>query len=243
MFKVIFQFIVFTLFFTFSVFSKNYEKIIVNGNDRISDETILVFSEITDDRILNESLINEILKKLYKSGFFKDVNVKLENNNLIINVIENPIIQTVFIKGIKRKKTEESLYEILSLKDRSSYNLSSVNKDENAILNYLKEEGYYFSKITSSYQDLGDNKIDLFYQVELGDKAKISKISFIGDKKFKDSILKNVIVSEEYRFWKFISGKKYLNENLINYDKRLLNNFFKNRGFFNVKIGSSFANY
>jgi outer membrane protein insertion porin family len=243
MFKVIFQFIFFTLIFTFSVFSKNYEKIIVNGNDRISDETILVFSEIIDEKILNENLINEILKKLYKSGFFKDVNVKLENNNLIINVIENPIIQTVFIKGIKRKKTEESLYEILSLKDRSSYNLSLVNKDENAILNYLKEEGYYFSKITSSYQDLGNNKIDLLYEVELGAKAKISKISFIGDKKFKDSILRNVIVSEEYRFWKFISGKKFLNEGLINYDKRLLNNFFKNRGFFNVKIGSSFANY
>ena len=243
MIKIFFQFIIFTLFFTFSVFSKNYEKIIVKGNDRISDETILVFSEITDNRNLNENLINDILKKLYKSGFFKDVNVKLENNNLIINVIENPIIQTVFIKGIKRKKTEESLYEILSLKDRSSYNLSLVNKDENAILNYLKEEGYYFSKITSSYQDLGDNKIDLLYEVELGDKAKISKISFVGDKKFKDSILRNVIVSEEYRFWKFISGKKYLNENLINYDKRLLNNFFKNRGFFNVKIGSSFANY
>ena len=104
MFKVIFQFIVFTLFFTFSVFSKNYEKIIVNGNDRISDETIIVFSEITDDRILNESLINEILKKLYKSSFFKDVTVKIENDNLIIDVLENPIIQTVFIEGIKRKK-------------------------------------------------------------------------------------------------------------------------------------------
>ena len=243
MFKVIIQFLLFSLFMIFSVFSKNYEKIIVNGNDRISDETIIVFSEITDDKNLSENLINEILKNLYKSGFFKDVNVKLENNNLIINVIENPIIQTVFIKGIKRKKTEESLYEILSLKDRSSYNLSSVNIDENTILNYLKEQGYYFSKITSSYQDLGDNKIDLLYEVDLGDKAKISKISFIGDKKFKDSILRNVIVSEEYRFWKLISGKKYLNENLINYDKRLLNNFFKNRGFFNVKIGSSFANY
>ena len=243
MFKVIFLFLFFSLFMTFSVFSKNYEKIIVNGNDRISDETILVFSEITDDKNLSENLINEILKNLYKSGFFKDVNVKLENDNLIINVIENPIIQTVFIKGIKRKKTEESLYEILSLKDRSSYNLSLVEKDENAILNYLKEKGYYFSNITSSYQDLGDNKIDLLYEVELGDKAIISKISFIGDKKFKDSILRNVIVSEVSRFWKIISGKKYLNENLINYDKKLLNNFFKNRGFFNVKIGSSFANY
>ena len=141
MFKVIFQFIIFFLFFTFSVFSKNYEKIIINGNDRISNETILVFSELNDDRTLNENLINDILKRLYKSGFFKDVNIKLENNNLIINVIENPIIQTVFIKGIKRKQTEESLYEILSLKDRSSYNLSLVKKDENAILNYLKDEG------------------------------------------------------------------------------------------------------
>ena len=243
MFKVIFHFIIFTLFLTFSVFSKNYEKIIVNGNDRISDETVLVFSEITNDKNLNENLINDILKKLYKSGFFKDVNIKLENNNLIINVVENPIIQTVFIKGIKRKKTEESLYEILSLKDRSSYNLSSVNKDENAILNYLKNEGYYFSNITSSYQDLGDNKIDLLYEIDLGNKAKISKISFIGDKKFKDGALRNIIISEEYRFWKIISGKKYLNENLINYDKKLLNNFYKNRGFFNININSSFANY
>jgi outer membrane protein insertion porin family len=176
MFKFIFQFIIFSSFLTFSVFSKNYEKIIVNGNDRISDETILVFSEIADDKILNENLTNDILKRLYKSGFFKDVSVKIENNNLIINVIENPIIQTVFIKGIKRKKTEESLYEILSLKDRSSYNLFLVNKDENAILNYLKEEGYYFTKITSSYQDLGDNKIDLLYKIDIGEKSKISKI-------------------------------------------------------------------
>ena len=92
--------------------------------------------------------------------------------------------------------------------------------------------GYYFSSITSSYQDLGDNKIDLFYKIDLGKKSKISKISFIGDKKVKDSTLRNIILSEEYRFWKFISGKKYLNENLINYDKRLLGNFYRNKGFF-----------
>ena len=242
MYKYIVKFLIFS-FFTFSVHAENYEKIIINGNERISDATILVFSEVDSVDFLDENSINDILKKLYNSGFFKDVTVKFENNNLTINVIENPIIQTVFIKGIKRKKTEESLYDILSLKDRSSYNLSTVKKDETAILNYLKEEGYYFSNITSSYQDLGDNKIDLLYEVELGEKAKISKISFIGDKKFKDGTLRNVIISEEYRFWKFISGKKFLNEDLINYDKRLLNNFYKNRGFFNVKIDSSFANY
>jgi outer membrane protein insertion porin family len=243
MFKFFIQLFLLTIFFTLSSYSKNYEKIIINGNERISNETILVFSEIKDNKLLDENSINEILKKLYKSGFFKDVTVKIEDNNLTIDVLENPIIQTVFIEGIKRKKTEESLYEILSLKNRSSYNLTSIKKDEAAILSFLKDDGYYFSKVTSSYQDLMDNKIDLFYQIELGEKSKISKISFIGDKKFKDSTLKNIIISEEYKFWKFLSGKKYLNENLINYDKKLLNNFYKNKGFFNVVIESSFANY
>ena len=243
MFKFLIQFILLSIFLTFSSYSKNYEKIIVNGNERISNDTILVFSEIQDNKVLDENSLNEILKKLYKSGFFKDVKVKIESNNLIIEVLENPIIQTVFIEGIKRKKTQESLYEILSLKNRSSYNSSLIKKDELAILSFLKNDGYYFSKVASSYQDLGDNKIDLLYQIELGEKSKISKISFIGDKKFKDSTLNNIIISEEYKFWKFLSGKKYLNENLINYDKRLLNNFYKNKGFFNVIIESSFANY
>ena len=243
MLKLFIQLILLSILLTFSAYSKNYEKIIVNGNERISNETILVFSEIQDNKALDENSINEILKKLYKSGFFKDVKVKIESNNLIIDVLENPIIQTVFIEGIKRKKTEESLYEILSLKNRSSYNSTLIKKDEVAILSFLKDEGYYFSKVTSSYQDLGDNKIDLLYQIELGEKSKISKISFIGDKKFKDSTLRNIIISEEYKFWKFLSGKKHLNENLINYDKRLLNNFYKNKGFFNVVIESSFANY
>ena len=243
MFKFFIQLILFSIFLIFSSYSKNYEKIIVNGSERISVETILVFSEIKDNKSLDENSINEILKKLYKSGFFKDVTVKIENNNLVISVLENPIIQTVFIEGIKRKKTEDSLYEVLSLKNRSSYNSFLIKKDEAAILNYLKDEGYYFSNITSSYQDLGGNIIDLFYKIDLGEKSKISKISFIGDKKVKDSTLRNIILSEEYRFWKFISGKKYLNANLINYDKRLLGNFYRNKGFFNVLINSSFANY
>ena len=243
MFKLLLQFIIISFFISFSAYSKNYKNIIINGNERISNETILIFSEIVENKSLDENSINNILKKLYKSGYFKDVSVKIQNNNLTINVLENPIIQTVFINGIKRKKTEESLYNILSLKNRSSYNSVLINKDENAILSYLKDQGFYFSRVISSYQNLGDNKIDLYYDIELGSKAKISKISFVGDKKFKDSTLRSIILSEEYRFWKFISGKKYLNEKLVNYDKRLLSNFYKNKGFYNVKIESSFARY
>ena len=243
MFKFFFHFIILSIFLTFSSHSKNYENIIINGNERISNETILVFSEISEDKPLDENSINDILKKLYKSGFFKDVSVKIENNNLTIDVIENPIIQTVFIEGIKRKKTEKNLYKALSLKNRSSFNSNLVKKDEAVILAFLKNQGYYFSDIITSTQSLGDNKINLIYKINLGNKAKISKISFIGDKKFKDSTLKGIILSEEYKFWKIISGKKYLNEDMINFDKRLMNNFYKNKGYYNIKIGSSFANY
>ena len=77
--------------------------------------------------------------------------------------------------------------------------------------------------------------------MDIGDKAKIKKITFIGDKIFKDRKLRSIIVSEEYKFWKFISGKKYLNQNLISLDERLLKNFYLNKGFYNVKINSSFA--
>jgi outer membrane protein insertion porin family len=243
MFKFFIQFILFSIFLTFSTYSKNYEKIIINGNERISNETILIFSEIEDGKVLDENSLNDILKKLFKSGFFKDVSVKFENNNLIIDVLENPIIQNVLIEGIKNSKLKESLYEVLSLKNRSSYNSALIKKDEAAILNFLKDKGYFFSNIVSSYQDLGGNKIDLLHRIDLGKKSKISKISFIGEKKFKDSTLKNIIISEEYKFWKFLSGRKYLNENIIDYDRKLLNNFYKNKGFFNVIIESSFANY
>ena len=243
MFKFFLHLILLSFFLTFSAYSKNYEKIIVNGNERISDQTILVFSEIQDNKTLDENSINEILKKLYKSGFFKDVSVKIENSDLIITVLENPIIQTVFIEGIKKNQLKEEIYGILSLKNRSSFNSTLVNSDEVAIINFLRNKGYYFSNITSSYDNKDNNKIDLFYNIDLGKKAKLSKISFIGDKQFKENLLRDVIVSEEYKFWKIISGKKFLNENLIKLDERLLINFYKNKGYYDVEIDSSIATY
>jgi outer membrane protein insertion porin family len=243
MFKLILNFIIFFFCLTFSVYSKNYEKIIINGNERISNETIIVFSEISNDKSLDENSINQILRRLYNTGFFKDVSIKIEDNQLIINVDENPIIQTVFIEGVKTKKIKNAIIDILSLKDRSSYNITLLKQDKIAIINLLKERGYYFSNITTSIVNLDDKKINLIYNIDIGNKSKISKISFIGNTNIKDKTLRNIIVSEEYKFWKLISGKKFLNEKLLNFDTQLLKNFYKNRGFFDVKIESSYAKY
>ncbi|MDB4246270.1 outer membrane protein assembly factor BamA, partial [Candidatus Pelagibacter sp.] len=162
MLKYFLQIFVIFFFLTLSIKSEEYNNVLIKGNERISNETILVFSELPNVKILDENSMNTILKKLYQSGFFKNVVIKIEKKNLIIDVIENPIIQTVFIEGIKRKKTVNSLYDILLLKNRSAFNLNSIKVDEQNILNFLRDDGYYFSKISTSYNDLKNNKIDLF---------------------------------------------------------------------------------
>ena len=243
MFKFVSQFFILFIFLTCLAKTEEFNNILIKGNERVSEETILVFSDLSNKNFLDENSINDVLKKLYDSGFFNNISIVIENKNLIIDVEENPIIQTVFIEGIKKKKLEESLFDVLTLKNRSSFNSFTAKKDVDKILKLLRTKGYYFSKVVATSQDLGSNKINLIYKIELGKKARITKISFIGDKKFKDNTLRNVILSEEFQFWKIVSGKKFLNESLIELDKKLLNNFYKNKGFYDVFIETSFANY
>ena len=216
-------------------------KITIEGNNRISPETIKMFSGVSEKDDLSENDLNQVLKNLYDSNFFELVSVKLENNILLITVKENPIIQNIIYEGIKSDDLLSDLKKNVVLKSRSSFNEITLKKDKVKINEFLKSLGYYFSKIDISVENLQDNKINLTYNISLGEKAKIKKISFIGNKIFKDKKLKSIILSEEYKSWKFLSGKKYLNEAMINYDKRLLKNFYLNKGFYNVVVNSSYA--
>ena len=239
--KLTFSLIFFILCFSITLRSEEVKKIEFFGNDRVSNDTILMFSKVDIGQSLDEESINQVLIDLYKSNFFKNVNVRLNNNILKITVIENPLIEKINFEGVKAKRIVEDIKENLVLKSRSSYNDILSNNDLKKIKSNLKKQGYFFSEVDLFVEDLNNNKVNLTYKIKLGNKSKIKKIKFIGDKKFKDSKLKNVILSEEYKFWKFVSGRKYLNENLIEFDQRLLKNFYLNKGYYNVKINSSFA--
>ena len=232
------------LFFTFLIFpiyADIVEKIEIVGNKRISSETIKMFSQVKIGMNYEEKEINNILKLLYETNFFRDIKVSLDNKNLIITVDENPIIENITFNGIKSNTLRGKITKDLLLKERSSYNEILLKKDKNLILASLKELGYYFSKVDINKIELDNDKIDIIYNIDLGEKSKIKKITFIGNKIFKDNKLKSIIISEEYKFWKFISGKKYLNENIIKFDKRLLRNFYLNKGYYDIVINSSFA--
>ena len=221
--------------------AETVNQIIVEGNDRVSPETVIMFSGVSVNDDLSENNLNQVLKQLYGSNFFELVSVKIENNILRIKVKEYPIIQNVIYEGIKSDDMLEKIKNEVNLKSRSSFNEIILTKDKESIASKLKNLGYYFAEIDTSVEELSGDKVNLVYNISIGKKAKIKKISFIGNKIYKDKKLKSIILSEEYKFWKFLSGKKFLNETMIEYDKRLLKNFYLNKGYFNVVINSSFA--
>ena len=200
-----------------------------------------MFSPIELNQKIDEKDLNKITKELYQTNFFENITVSFNDGVLSINVKENPIIGKLKIEGVKSKTLIEDLLKKLTLKSRASFNEFQLKEDRNKILNELKIRGYYSAELEVFSINQSKNIIDIVYEIKLGEKARIKKIKFTGNKVFKDSKLKSIIISEEYKPWKFISGKKYLNENIISIDNRLLKNFYLNKGYYNVKINSSFA--
>ena len=242
MIKLLFNILIISLLSLNYSYSEIIKKIEITGNKRISKETILVLSDVRTKQDFTSISLNSALKKLYKTDFFSDIKFSINEGTLNIEVIENPIIEKININGIKKKTFVEEIYSAISLKDRTSYTDFKLEKDIILINNILKTSGYYFSSIDiASETDENLNSIVLNLNIELGEKAKIKEILFMGDKKFKDKKLLELIASEEFKFWKFITNKVYLNQSLIDLDKRLLENFYKNNGYYNVRILNSFA--
>ena len=227
MFKFIISIFVFFLILIKSSYSEKINKIEIIGNERISDETIKVFSGIDLSSDFETLDLNKILKQLYETNYFSDVQIQYENQILNIQVIENPIVQSIVIEGLKAQKFKDQVYDTLKIKEKNSFVQEISKKDVLRISNSLKKSGYYFSQVDLFVEKGKNNTVNLIYSIELNEKALIKQIQFIGDKVYKDRKLRRVIVSEEDKPWKFITSKKYLNEERISLDERLLTKFSK----------------
>ena len=239
--KIIFKSILIIFIITISANSEIIKEIKVNGNKRVSSATIKIFSEIEVNSDLSVNQLNDVVKKLYSTNFFNNVELIVEKNILYISVIENPLIQTLTFEGVKNKRIIKLLNEKIEMREKSSFIKNRVKNDEEKIINILRTNGYYFSKVTPKIKKNDNNTVDLIFEIDLGDKAYIKKITFIGNKKIKENKLKKVIISEEAKFWKFVSSRKFLDLNRIKLDEKLLYNFYKNKGYYNVSVESSSA--
>tara|TARA_B110001450_G_scaffold242109_1_gene252125 strand:+ start:433 stop:2676 length:2244 start_codon:yes stop_codon:yes gene_type:complete len=241
MFKIISKFTFIVLLFSSQVSADVFVEYNVTGNERVADQTIFNFSQLKKAVNLSDVDLNDGLKNIYDSGFFEEVNLNIKNNILNINVKEYPIIQEIEFKGIKAQKYIKVLTESIELKSKSSFNKFKLKKDVNTITNILRQSGFYFAKVNVEQKINENNTIFLFFNVEMGEKALIKEIKFIGDKKFKSRKLQPIIISEESKFWKFLSTKKYLDKQRTELDKRLLKSFYLNQGYYNVNVDEAFT--
>ena len=187
--------------------------------------------------------INSLIKKLYDTTFFSNISVVVKNNILSVTVKENPIINSITFEGEKAKKYKEKIRELLSLRENSSFVENNIKSDINLIKDFYRSIGFYFVKIDVEIAKLEKNRINISYLIDKGEKAKIAKIYFLGDKKIREKKLRDIITSQESGWWKFISRSVYLSKGRIELDKRLLKNYYRNKGYYEVNIKSTNIEY
>ena len=239
MIKIIFTVLVFFATMINSSFSEIIRSLEVLGNERITKETIKVYADIKLGSDYQADDINKIVKTLYSTEFFENIEAKFENNKLTLTVKEYPIINQIVIQGEKTEKFKKEIIKLIKSKQRGSYIKNNILKDEIKIKNIYKSLGFNFAEVNSKIKTYTENRVDLIFEINRGEKVKISKINFIGDKKIRERRLRDVIVSEEDKFWKFITRNTVLNEENIRLDKRLLKNYYKSIGYYDVQIISN----
>jgi outer membrane protein insertion porin family len=183
--------------------------------------------------------INILTKKIFDTDFFADVKISFNQDTLIINVIENPIVNFFYINGVKDSDLDQ-VNKIITLKENSIFSSSKLKKDIEATREFLNASGYYQASIIPEVIKIENNQINLIINVDKKEISKIKNIYFIGNKYFSNSQLMDVITSTEDGWWKFFSTTA-LSEQRIEYDKQLLKDFYKSKSFYDAQIESAFA--
>jgi outer membrane protein insertion porin family len=236
-----FIFLIFFILITSNLKAEIIKNFIVEGNERISAETIKVYSGIELNKSYDQDSINNALKELYSTNFFEDIQISIEGDTFKIYVKEYALINYVELEGEKSNTVKKSVLERLSLKSSGSFIESSLNEDVSLLKKIYASIGFNFVQVEAKIEKFSNNRINLIYVLDKGKKTDIKKINFIGDKKLKERRLRDIIVSEEAKFWKFLSKNTFLNSNTINLDKRLLENYYKSLGYYDVQILSNSA--
>ena len=218
------------------------ENIIIKGNKRISNETIILYGNIELKKNYSEPDLSLIIKELYSTNFFEDVQVNLDKNTLTVNLKEYPILNQLIIVGEKSNKFLDQIKKIIKLKEKRSFIKSYLARDIENIKSLYSSLGFNFSNVEAKLKEIDKENFDLVLEIERGNKTKIKKINFVGNNSVRSNRLRDVIASEEDKFWKVISNNTNLSENLLNLDLRLLKNYYKSNGYYNVIINSKTAN-
>lgn len=241
MMRTIFSlFAICALFLASAVYAGTVSGIQVNGNQRVEASTVLSFLQIDKGANVSDADIDAAVDRIFESGLFADVNIELRGGTLVVNVSENPVISQVAFEGNKRLD-DDTLRKEVSLTERAVFNKSDLQQDVRRLLDVYRKNGRYSVQIVPKVIEKDQNRVDLVYEIDEGEKSKIARISFVGNHVFNDDVLQSVIQTKESRWYRFLSSDDLFDADRLDYDKELLRKHYVSNGYADFRVVSATA--
>ena len=215
-------------------------EISVEGSQRVDPATIISYMRLQVGDRYERDKLDESLKSLFSTGYFRDVKFRREGNVLVVQVKENPVINRIAFEGNKRIK-DEILQAELKLKPRLVYTLNKVQTDAERIVEVYRRSGRFATKVEPKLIELDQNRVDLVFEIDEGDRTKVRRIVFIGNKRFSDRQLRSVISTGESRWYKFLTADDIYDPDRVSYDVNLLRKYYLKNGFINFQVINTVA--
>ena len=222
------------------VFAQVLDKVVVEGNKRIENDTVLLQIKSRAGQKMNRTQIREDIKNIYRSGFFQTVAADIDQSSgkrvLIFVVKEKPSIRNVYIEG-NDEVGDEILEDILDVEGRKFFDESKIRSSMKAVEEHYREKGYGNTGIEFKIREVNDDQVDLTYVLNEGEKKYIREVRFEGAENFSSRILRSKINTAKHRWYSsWITGKGVVSEQAMAQDVRVLSNFYLENGFANVRI-------
>ena len=216
--------------------SNNFKinKIVINGERRLSESFILNYLPNYPNTLFSNEILNEFTKNLYKTGFFSKINININDNNLIIDVEEFPLINQVTFSG-NELIDKDQLEKIINIKARDVFNMDDLDQAVNKIRTEYQRIGRYLAEINIKKNELNEGRVDIHFVINEGTLLVVKNINFIGNKNFTDRELRSKIITKEDAWYKLFGSNKFIPQNL-EYDTEKLKNFYNERGFIDFRV-------
>jgi len=216
------------------------QRILVQGNERIEPATVISYLPIQPGEEVDAAKLDLALKTLYRTDLFSDVKINLQGGDLIIRVVENPIINQVIFEGNHGIK-EDKMRDEVTVRPRGIFTRSKVQADVQRIIELYRRSGRISATVTPQIVELPQKRVDLIFKIDEGAKSGVLRVNFLGNKEFSDNDLRDVVVTEQSSWYKFFSSNANYDPDRLEYDKEQLRKYYRNRGFYDFRVGSAVA--
>jgi outer membrane protein insertion porin family len=215
-------------------------RILVENNQRIEARTVLSYMLVRAGDAYDAERIDLSFKALFATGLFADVVFEWRGNDLVVRVVENPIINQIIFEG-NSSVTTKRLEEETEAEPRQTFTRSRVEQDVQRILEIYRRAGRFAATVTPQYKPLPQNRADLIFVIDEGPKTGIRSINFVGNKQFNDTRLRREIATRQSRWWRFFERRDNYNPGQVEYDRDLLRQFYTNEGYADFRVVSAVA--